>query len=55
MARPIKETPILTGKDADRFQRIIKENEHKKVPVSDYERAKKAYGNFQVINSTNGG
>ncbi len=49
MARPIKETPILTGKDAERFQRIIKENENKKVPAADYERAQKAYENFHVI------
>ena len=55
MARPIKETPILTGKDAERFQKIIKANEYKKVPASDYERAEKAYRNFDVINSTNGG
>ncbi len=47
MARPIKETPVLTGKDAKRFNRIIKENETKKVPSADYERAKKAYENFK--------
>lgn len=54
MARPIKETPVLTGKDADRFQKIIKANEHKKVSTSDYDRAKKAYDNFKVISHTNG-
>ena len=37
MARPIKETPILTGKDAERFvrrmneKRIVSENEIKRV------------------------
>lgn len=51
MAKPIKETPILRGKDAERFNRIIKENETKKVPAEDYERARKAYydGTFKVI------
>lgn len=51
MARPIKETPILKGKDAERFSRIIKENETKKVPVEDYERARKAYygDGFKII------
>ncbi len=47
MARPIKETPVLRGKDAERFQRIIKENESKKVPASDYERAKQAYSSIK--------
>ncbi len=49
MATPIKETPILKGEDARRFLKKIKENEHKKVPKADYERAKKAYKNFDVI------
>lgn len=51
MASKIKETPVLTGKDAERFSRIIKENETKKVPAVDYERARKAYhdGKFKVI------
>lgn len=41
MARPIKETPELIGKDADRFEEMISESH----PVSDAEkdRAKKAY------------
>jgi hypothetical protein len=49
MAIPIKETPILTGKDAERFSKIIKENETKKVPTEDYQRAQEAYKNFKVI------
>ena len=49
MATPIKETPVLTGKDAERFARIIKENENKKVPAEDYQRAKEAFKNFKVI------
>lgn len=54
MARPIKETPILRGKDAERFSRIIKENETKKVPAEDYERARKAYydSGFKIILSS---
>ncbi len=49
MAKLIKETPVLTGKNAKRFQKIIKENEHKRVSKEDYERAKKAYLNFEII------
>ncbi len=43
MAKPIKETPILYGKDSDRFLKEIKENEKKKVPSEDYKRALDIY------------
>lgn len=41
MARPIKETPVLTGKNAKEFEKAIKENEQedKKVSKEEYERA----------------
>ena len=50
MANDLKSANILIGEDARRFERIIKENETKKVPQEDYDRAKKAYQNFKVIN-----
>lgn len=40
MASKVKDTPILTGKDARRFDCIIKKNANKKVPAADYNRAK---------------
>ena len=43
MAREIKETPILSGKDAETFARAIKANESKKVSRDDYARAKAVY------------
>lgn len=46
MARPIKETPTLYGKDAERFTKKIKENETKKVSSSEYKRAME---NFKKI------
>lgn len=49
MATKIKETPVLEGKDARRFEKIMKENENRKVPKEDYERAKEAYKNFKLI------
>lgn len=49
MASDLKSANILFGDDARRFERIIKENETKKVPAEDYERAKKAYQNFKLI------
>lgn len=49
MATAIKETPVLTGKNAQHFLTTIKENEQKKVPKEDYVRAKKAYKKFKII------
>lgn len=43
MATPIKDTPILYGKDSDRFLKKVKENENKRVPKKDYDRAMKVY------------
>ena len=48
MARPIKETPILTGKYAREFDRQVKENEGKKVPRADYERAMKNFRRVKI-------
>lgn len=39
MANPIKETPTLYGKDAEKFSRKMKENENKKVSKTEYLRA----------------
>lgn len=49
MARPIKETPILTGEDARRFEETIKANESKKVSSEEYERVMASYRRFEVI------
>lgn len=49
MARKIKDTPVLDGYDAIRFNKIIKENEYKRVPLADYLRAKEAYRLFELI------
>lgn len=43
MATKTKDTPVLKGEAARRFLEIIRENERKKVPKEDYERAKEAY------------
>ena len=49
MAMAIKETPVLTGKNAVRFEKIIKQNEKKTVKKEDYERAIKAYVNLEIV------
>jgi len=46
MARPIKETPVLTGKDAARFEKIIKKNETKRISSNEFQKAKQAYEQF---------
>ena len=43
MALPIKETPVLRGRDANRFVRSMCEAETKPAPRKEYERAKKVY------------
>ena len=50
MATPIKETPVLYGKDSERFLKTIKENESKKVPREDYDRAMKVY--LEIANNS---
>jgi len=51
MAREVKETPVLSGKDAEVFARAIKANESRNVPSEDYARAKAIYE--RVTRSTN--
>lgn len=49
MARPIKETPILTGKDAERFtERMANVG---RASSSEIEEARKAYEAFKAIST----
>lgn len=48
MARPIKETPVLSGSDARRFEKAIKENAERKVPRESYERAINVFRNIKI-------
>lgn len=43
MANPIKETPILYGKDSDRFLKDVKENETKRISKEEEEASIKLY------------
>ena len=54
MATAIKETPVLKGEAARHFLKTIRENEQKKVPRADYDRAKEAYKNLKVVCSARG-
>ncbi len=49
MARPIKETPILTGKYARQFERAIEANKGKKIPREDYERAMRNFKSIKIV------
>lgn len=49
MARPIKETPILTGADAIRFQQMI--DSPSPVSIEEKERARRAYELMKSISN----
>jgi len=47
MARPIKSTPVLTGKDARRFEKAMENVQ--KIPQEEREEQRKAYELFKRI------
>ena len=49
MAKPIKETPILTGKDAVNFFQNMKEAENKKVSAAELSKIKQNASRLQSI------
>ncbi len=51
MATKIKETPVLYGKDAERFDRACKENEAglHKVSSGEYQRAMDVYNSVTFV------
>lgn len=53
MATKIKETPILEGRAARRFLKIIRGNRDKMVSKSSFKRAKNSYKYFKVIDEEN--
>lgn len=48
MAKPIKETPVLTGKQAAKFEKAIKRNAGKKVSKQEFDRAVLAFKRITV-------
>ncbi|MCZ6804234.1 MAG: hypothetical protein O7D86_09955 [Proteobacteria bacterium] len=48
MAKPIKETPVLMGDDARRFEEEIEANESNKVSDKEYEKVMEDYRRFTV-------
>jgi len=49
MANPIKETPLLKGKNARDFDKAIKQNEKRKVSRATYQRALDVYKSVKVM------
>ena len=49
MARQIKETPILEGKDAEHFEEEVKRNENQKIPRAEYLRAVENFNRIKIV------
>lgn len=49
MALKIKDTPVLTGTNAEKFREALKKNELKKVSKEERERIKANYEKIQKI------
>lgn len=43
MAKLIKDTPILYGKESDKFLKMVAENESKKVAHEEHKKTKEAF------------
>jgi len=48
MAKPIKETPFLRGKDAENFVAKINENKHQKASREEYDRVMANYRKIEL-------
>jgi tetraacyldisaccharide-1-P 4'-kinase len=46
MARPIKETLVLTGKDSVRFEKMLENNKSRRATPEEIQRGKDAYKLF---------
>jgi len=49
MATPIKDTPILDGKDGERYKKMMKEAETKKASKEEIERVKADYEKYSAM------
>jgi hypothetical protein len=51
MAKPIKETPVLTGEDACHFEAWMTENESKKISPAEHAQLRSIYQSVKVVDS----
>lgn len=49
MATPIKDTPVLTGKDAKRFWLEMEKSKNKKVKQEELDRMRESFSKFKLI------
>ena len=49
MAKPIKETPVLTGKDAEAFVKQMKVADHTRVDSKERTRIRENFARLQAI------
>jgi len=49
MATKVKDTPILKGKDAERFNRKMREAENNAIPKKDYERMLATFKSVRIV------
>lgn len=49
MAKPIKETPVLTGKDAEKFMQSMKDNSGKKIDPKELAKMRENFSKLQSI------
>lgn len=49
MARKVKETPVLSGKDLERFNRQIEASANRKVSDAERKRIEDAYRRFKLV------
>jgi len=54
MARPVKETPVLTGEDAKRFTDAMKANETKTITPEDFKRITDARRTIRFVDKKRG-
>ena len=51
MAKPIKETPVLTGEDARRFEAWMSENEGNKISHDEHAKLRSIYHSVKVVDN----
>lgn len=49
MAKPIKETPVLVGKDAQKFSKDIDKSKANKISLVDYNKMKENFKKLHAI------
>lgn len=51
MARPVKDTPILRGKDARRFNAAIQESAVKKISSKEHKKLQDSFNKFKIVDA----